>query len=389
MITKAHHKLAKRYDKRPLRLVINDRIMEIFELIFTEEEAYIASYLPLQEATSKEIAKRVRRPESEVRPILDSMGKKGLIFYNGDGPTRKYMMMAFVMGLFENYMWANPYSEKTKKFAQLFDEYYLKDGYMPNFIKKDTSAFRIIPVEESINDNIGALPGEKVREIIDSHNEFSFSHICACRNHKEMIGEGCGKPKDVCLHFAGMARWDIKMNFGRRASKEEAMEAIDRAEEASLIHFVDNVMKPQIICNCCSCCCGAFTALNAYSLPALFANSRFIADYDPKKCNNCGKCAKACPMAALHVYGKKLIFDITKCIGCGNCVPKCKDNAVKMVLRKDARPIPGNYGELAVDMTTEYWGIQKFTDKHFPGLTRSMGMWAQKKIEKRFNYTPE
>ncbi|MCX5867858.1 MAG: 4Fe-4S binding protein [Proteobacteria bacterium] len=388
MITKAHHQLAKRFNKYPLRVVINDLLLEILELLFTEEEASIASRFPMKQETSAKIAKLVKRPEAEMRPILDRMAEKGLIHYYGDGPARKYMILAFVPGLFESFMWTNPSSEKTKRFAKLFDEYFLTSGYMPNLIRRDNTTFRIIPVERAVKNNIGAVPGDLVRGIIDQHEVFSLSHMCACRNQKELIGEGCGKPKDVCMHLGPMAMLDIKNGYGRKVSKEEILEAADRAEEAGLIHFADNVERPLIICNCCVCCCGGFTTLSRYNMPATFVNSRYIVKHDVKKCKTCGDCAKACPMGALHVFGKKLIFESTRCIGCGNCVPKCKSNAIEMALRNDCRPIPQNYGQLIADLTTQYFGIQRLSDQYFPGLTRSFGNMINRKIKKRYKYAP-
>ena len=388
MITKAHHQLAKRFNKYPIRAVVNDLLLEIFDLLFTEEEAYIASRFPGQQATSARIAKLAKSPESEVRPVLDGMADKGLIFYYGDGPSRTYMIIAVVPGLFESFMWANPNSEKTKRFAKLFDVYYLTSGYMPNLIRRNNSSFRIIPVEQTVKNKIGAVPGDLVREIIDQHEVFSLSNMCACRNQREIIGEGCGKPKDVCIHFGPMAMLDIKCGYGRKASKKEIFETADRAEEAGLIHFADNVERPLIICNCCVCCCGGFIALSRYSMPAIFANSRYIVKHDPGKCTACAACAKACPMGALHIYGKKIIFETTRCIGCGVCVPKCKCSAIELALRKDCRPIPQNYGQLVTDLTTEYLGIQRFSDRYFPGLTRSFGNLINKKIKKRYKYAP-
>ena len=33
--------------------------------------------------------------------------------------------------------------------------------------------------------------------------------------------------------------------------------ALDRAEQAGLVHLTDNVQdKVNFICNCCGCCCG-------------------------------------------------------------------------------------------------------------------------------------
>jgi len=50
---------------------------------------------------------------------------------------------------------------------------------------------------------------------------------------------------------------------------------------------------------------------------------------DPKACQGCGACRKACPSGAISGEKKKPhILDPEKCLRCGSCMPKCKFGAV-------------------------------------------------------------
>ncbi len=75
MITNAHKQLARRFNKPPMpyKTLPTEALMEILEMLFTEEEALIVSKIPMLNASADKIAKRVKRPVDEVRPILDGM----------------------------------------------------------------------------------------------------------------------------------------------------------------------------------------------------------------------------------------------------------------------------------------------------------------------------
>ncbi len=111
------------------------------------------------------------------------------------------------------------------------------------------------------------------------------------------------------MSFGAASHYIEKKGFGRMVSKPETLEAVDRAEEAGLVHFCDNVELPVIACNCCACCCVSMANLTHYNTPAMFADSRFMPERDEAKCNACGACAKHCFSGAFHMYDKKVIFE--------------------------------------------------------------------------------
>ena len=149
MITPAHQRLANRFDKPPLRTVINDVLLEMLALLFTEEEALLVSEMPGKRSTAKKIAEIVKRPEGEVAPILDSLSSRGLIFsFEGD-EGRTYFLMPLMPGIFESLMCVAPDSDETRRFAELFHEYYSPE-YFKHMLKRPARMFKIIPIEESI-----------------------------------------------------------------------------------------------------------------------------------------------------------------------------------------------------------------------------------------------
>lgn len=384
MVTKAHRQLARRLNKPPLPIksLVNDLLLEILALLFTEEEALIASKIPLINPTPERIASRVHRPAGEVRIILDRLADRGVIFAFGSGPDRKYFVLPMMPGIFEAFMYKSPDDARAKRFAELFEQYYNQE-YSRNMLIGPSRVFRIIPIQESIPGlKTGVLPAENIRAIIDRYDAWSLASQCACRRQKEHIGQRCGHPKDVCMQFGTAARYVEKAGFGRLVSKQEILEALDRAEESGLVHFTDNIESPNICCNCCACCCVSLATMTKFNTPAMFVNSRYTSVHAPEKCLACATCVKVCPAGALHVYDQKLIHEPWRCIGCGVCVSKCTQGALTLRLRDGYRPVPENYGQLMVDVGNENMRIQKYMDKYLPHYGKNLGNWLQAQMSK-------
>jgi len=53
---------------------------------------------------------------------------------------------------------------------------------------------------------------------------------------------------------------------------------------------------------------------------------KYYVDY----CNQCGECAKACPVGAIKLLGNTYIIDKEQCIGCLVCVDVCPSKVMKV-----------------------------------------------------------
>ncbi len=281
----------------------------------------------------------------------------------------------------EFYTVMGPDDEKKRRFAELYEEY--QDGEFLTKLagKRPVKLSRIIPIQTSLTNSSGVMPSDDFRAVLDRHDAWSVAD-CACRKQNHLIDKGCDKPLETCMQFGPAARGSAAMGFGRLVSREEIFEIVDNIEAAGLVHMTDNMDTPNMACNCCGCCCVALEGINTYNVDGMSTNSRFIYAHDEDKCVACGKCAKACPIGAIHLYEKELKLHDWRCIGCGVCIGKCKKQALKLVARPNTPPVPENYGQLIVDGVSQFAGVQDRVYAAAPRFSKMLGNFLQAGIDK-------
>jgi NAD-dependent dihydropyrimidine dehydrogenase PreA subunit len=153
-----------------------------------------------------------------------------------------------------------------------------------------------------------------------------------------LLDNPCDRPLEVCMAIAPVPGvFENNHPWGGRAiSKEEAYDILKVSEEAGLVHLSSNVQNGQnFICNCCGCCCGVLSAVNAFGFSEC-VNSQYVATIDENACSGCGICAdERCQINAIEeldgIY--KILQD--RCIGCGLCVSTCPEEAISLLRKED------------------------------------------------------
>jgi ferredoxin len=328
-------------------------LFALLEELFTPEEAELAARMPLGPVTVERLARDIPGRDSEkARNILEGLADKGVVFTIERDGLRTYTLMLILPGIFEMQFMKGEVSERTKKLARLFDDYFgVASERLKNQVEVaagSSAGFpfaRVITVEQEIPTDVSVHSYDKVSTYIDQAEQIAVS-VCYCRHHGELLGDPCDKPKDVCLTFGPQASYVAERGFGRLISKEEAKRVLDRSEEAGLIHCSSNTGGyVSFMCNCCACHCGILRSIKSGIIP-MGAVSSFVVVVDEDECSGCGSCVDRCQMEALSLNGDVVVPRVERCIGCGLCVSACPTEALSLELRQGALVPPQDQREL-------------------------------------------
>lgn len=337
--------LIDRLNRYPVGLVDNEKLREILTLLFSEEEAFIASCFPLSETTNEELESRTGIEIKELLPKLELMADKGLVVDTPCDDTTYWMLMPGLIGFFEFTFMKKRNDLPMGDVAKLMHEYLheIRPGQAEEFFGSATQLTRALVYEDKIPFSSKVTRWEDARTIVQE-TDFGAAGICFCRHQKEHLGETCAKDapmEEICIALGKGAQFLVRRGFMEEKSTEELLAILDNARSYNLTHITDNIREqPSFICNCCSCCCELMAGIQS-GFPDGVAKTPFLATIDKEACTLCGMCIKACNAACITPIKleKTTRVDATVCLGCGACINTCPENALRLVER-DKRPRP-------------------------------------------------
>lgn len=343
MEREVYRRLAEHLDRLPGGFAPTETGAElrVLEILFTPEEAELATRLTLSREDARAIAKRTGLPLGVVERRLAEMAHKGLIFpvYRDDGPTL-YQAAPWIVGIYEFQL--NNLTPALQQALAERSNASKRQRQEPEVKGLRTTQvggqMRTIPVGRSVDVRLPVLPYESIRHLVEAQTRYGVAP-CICRRHAKLKGEGCDAPEDSCLVFGEWADFYARTGRGRHVDRAEVEAILVRADEANLVLQPSNSQKLGFVCCCCGCCCGVLRGLKRYPKPSEAVASSFVATYDPEACNDCQTCLDRCQMGALSAaeYGIKL--DADRCIGCGLCASTCPTGALRLARKPEADQI--------------------------------------------------
>ena len=373
ILTEAHRALVKRLEAgtaafpEPEEPRAREAWKEILEILFTPEEAALASRMPVKPASLEQLTIHFKIKPEELKARLDKMCDKALIvdLINPETGQAVYVLSPPIVGFVEFSMMRAHDSMPKKQLAEAFEAYmHGDDTFVREVFAGKTTIGRTLVHETALGEESlpEVLDWERATAIIENASAIAVS-LCYCRHKNFHLGSSCAAPLENCLSINSGADFVIRRSFGRALGTTEALEILHAARENGLVHIADNVAQsPAYICSCCGCCCGQLQTINRYSLPAV-TPSGFSAACDRQLCTGCSRCSKACPIAAItmtapgpetHPAGKPVsAIDADRCIGCGICAHTCSSGAMTMVRRSRQPRIPRNSLEKVIRMMLE------------------------------------
>ena len=320
-------------------------IPEFFELVeelFTPEEAAMSNKMPRGFNTAEVIAREAGKTEAEAVDILEGMADKGLAVAVDFGGTMLYSGPPFVPGIFEYQFMRGTKTERDKEIARLIHAYKAAYDSTRPVVQDVFPLSRTIAVDRVIKAGNKVNTYNQVAAYIETADDIAIG-TCFCRHEAELIDENdvCGAPNDVCMSFGPGAKFLIDRKISKRASKEEALDALRRSEEAGLVHCTANRQEIEFLCNCCSDHCMIIKGALRQPKPALALNSGFQPVFDEELCTACETCLEKCPAEALTMADRDYPqVDLDRCFGCGVCASLCPAEAVALDARPDAQAPP-------------------------------------------------
>ncbi len=336
MSTETYKKLAGKLDALPNRFQATESGIELrlLEKIFSPEEAVLAAEMSQKKEPAAVIASRVNISEKEARRTLKGMARKKMILVAKGESSLVFGLMPFVVGFYEELL-----PRLNEEMAALFEEYFQEtEG---SIVGDGLSVHRVIPVLESIDFEMEVFPYEKASSLIENAKSWGVRD-CICRVQKRLIGDPCDHPIENCLVFAPIEGAFDNSEVERALSKEEALQILQEAEDAGLVHTTGNYIDHNsYICNCCTCSCGILRSVAEFNNSTAISKSDFLVVIDEDLCVACGDCLERCQFDALDIDGAVCEVDTVNCVGCGLCVPVCPEEAMVLIRREEGEvPLP-------------------------------------------------
>ena len=379
--------LIDRLNKYPIGLPDSEKLRRILAILFSEDEAYLASRFPLQEASLKELARATRWSPQKLEPLLEKMADKGLIMdmaYNG---STYYLLMPGLIGFFEFTFMKQRQDLPVEELAQLMHEYLFEDP--DNSMGKEmfgskTPLTRALTYDEHIPVESVVTTYDSARRIVQEAG-YGAIGMCYCRHKKGHLGGTCAKKapaKEICISLGTAAKFMVRRGFAEERSVDELLAILEQARELNLTHITDNIRyKPSFICNCCSCCCELLGGV-MQGFPQGVAKAPFSLKINEESCIGCGLCWKNCNVGAIEPLEltqgeeEKNVAAVAadKCLGCGACISTCPTESLSLVPVSRPEP-PARKRELFVEILKEKKRYTPFVVEHIKKtVTRKIGL---------------
>jgi Pyruvate/2-oxoacid:ferredoxin oxidoreductase delta subunit len=354
--------LIDRLNKYPIGLPDSEKLRAILAMLFDEEEAFIASRFPLEEATIDELGKATGMTVEELLPRLDKMADKGLVMDLPYADKTFYLLLPGLIGFFEFSFMKHRDDLSQDELARLMQEYMhenLQQGMAKEFFGNKTPLTRTLVNEEHIPVSSEVTSFENARQIIEQAG-YGAVGICYCRHKQEHLGAACSKGapmEDICISLGTGARFLVRRGFAKEQTTEQLLAVLDRARALGLTHMTDNIRhKPSFICNCCRCCCELMVGVQAGFSEGV-GKTPFLAAVSDDKCNGCGLCVPACNVSSIALSEggaeRRAVIDKASCLGCGVCIPVCARKALTLEERQHRPVLPQKRKDMMVAILKE------------------------------------
>ncbi|MBU2550620.1 MAG: 4Fe-4S binding protein [Proteobacteria bacterium] len=325
--------------------------IKLLSKMFEPEEAEITLAMAARPERPEDIAGRLGLAPEVLSERLETMARKGLIMRRRSADGLTYNLEPYVFGICEFQI-----HRLDLEFLDLMDRYAV-EAFGKEIWAAPSPYFRVIPTQRSISTQIEVYPYDRVTEIIERAEKIAVAD-CFCRVSAKMRGKGCDAPLRNCMMFSSHAEYYVENGWpARMVDRREALDILKEADEAGLIHNTQNAAAgPQVICNCCTCCCGIMGTVKQFNLHERVGRSDYYSHIDEDECVGCGECVERCPFEAIFLENDTARVNLDRCLGCGLCTAACSTGALTLH-RKPADQIVSPFTD--VEAMYDHMGREK------------------------------
>lgn len=347
--------------------IIAQPLVEMMDLAITEAELDFLLRMGVEPFDHETAKSASEMPDVEFEAFFDPIKRKGLVHIELDANENEtYQLNAIAVGWYEaqvHYLMGRPeeklFSEKFQEYIEFFARFNfspLRD--MENFVlrrivnpsqgvgimdpaTKGKNKKRVIPINTEVSGpDSKVYPTRYINSIIAAVGDKTGICVfpCVCRHANTLLEAPCAydMPEESCIAFGDMANAWAAYGYGRKISREEAIDILKTVREKGAVHQVihekDNPALPVMaICNCCWDCCGILKSYNMGAIPLKYKTFYVARIKNEADCKGCGTCEKYCPTTAIKVVAKQAVLNPDKCIGCGQCAFQCVKNNIELI----------------------------------------------------------
>jgi Pyruvate/2-oxoacid:ferredoxin oxidoreductase delta subunit len=327
---------------------------DLVEALFTPEEAELNNALPRTPISAAELARTLGRDAAQTAKALDALADKGLCATFLVQGARVYQGVPFMPGIFEYQFMSGRASAREQTLAKLIHAYKKAFNAAHGEARISYPLTRVIPVDRTIAAGNTIHTYDQMANYIAKYDTIGVG-TCYCRHAARLRGEDThGMPMEVCMWFGKGAEYAIERLGGRRLAKTEAIDLLNSAEKAGLVHMSRNTTEDiDFICNCDRWHCEVIKGVLKHPKPALVFQSGFLPNFDPERCAACWTCIDRCPATALSMGDGNLPeVDLDRCFGCAVCASGCPEGAIRMTAKPGFPTPPKDLGELVAALKT-------------------------------------
>ena len=157
---------------------------EILRILFTPEKAELALHIPLRgmdRISIEDLAAKLKRKNQEVEGAVEEMAREGILYavQDKDDGKKYYSLFALLPGILESYNADGIDSDLRRRLSKLIDKYYA-GGLWDEMASSDYPPFRVIPINENVENKSEVLPFEEISNTIMNADVITVIP-CLCR----------------------------------------------------------------------------------------------------------------------------------------------------------------------------------------------------------------